>query len=42
MIKKLPLNGFKWSDPNKCTSEFTKNYDEEKNNKGYLLEIDIE
>ena len=41
MIKKLPLNGFKWSDPNKYTSEFIKNYDE-KNNKGYLLEVDIE
>ena len=24
MIKKLPLNGFKWSDPNKYTSEFIK------------------
>ena len=41
MIKKLPLNGFKWSDSNKYTSEFIKNYDEEKNNKGYLLEVDI-
>ena len=41
MIKKLPLNGFKWSDPNKYTSEFIKNYDEQ-SNKGYLLEVDIE
>ena len=37
MIKKLPLNGFKWSDPNKYTSKFIKNYDE-KSNKGYLFE----
>ena len=41
MIKKLPLNGFKWSDPKKCTSKFIKNYDDEKN-KGYLLQVDIE
>ena len=40
-LKKLPLNGFKWSDPKKYTSGFIKNYDDEKN-KGYLLEVDIE
>ena len=37
MVKKLPLNRFKWSDPKKYTSEFIKNHD-----KGYLLEVDIE
>ena len=42
MIKKLPLNGFKWPDPNKYTNEFIKNYDDGKFNKGYLLEVDIE
>ena len=42
MIKKLPLNGFKWSDPKKYTCELIKNYDDENSNKGYLLEVDIE
>ena len=42
MIKKLPLNGFKWSDLKKYTSEFIENYDEEKNNQGSLLEVYIE
>ena len=42
MIKKLPLNGFKWSDPKKYTCEFIKNHDDEKSNKGHLLEVDIE
>ena len=42
MIKKLPLNGFKWSDPKKYTSESIKNHDDEKSNKGYLFEVDIE
>ena len=42
MIRKLPLNNFKWSGPNKFTSEFIKNFDENKSNKGYLLEVDIE
>ena len=42
MIRKLPLNNFKWSAPNKFTSEFIKNFDENKSNKGYLLEVDIE
>ena len=42
MSRKLPLNNFKWSDQNKFTSEFIKNYDENKSDKGYLLEVDIE
>ena len=42
MIKKLPLNRFKWSAPKMYTSEFIKNHDDEKSNKGYLLEVDIE
>ena len=42
MIKKLPLDGFRWSDPNKYTSEFIKKYDYEIDNRGYLLEVDIE
>ena len=42
MIKELPLNGLKWSDPNKYTSEFIKNHDDEISNKGYLLEVDID
>ena len=41
MIKKLPLNGLKWSDPNKYTCEFVKHYDGEKSNKSYLLELNI-
>ena len=41
MTKKLPLNGFKWSDPNKYTSEFITNYNDQ-SSKGYLLEADIE
>ena len=40
MNKKLPLNNFKWSDQNKYTSEFIKNYDGE-SDKGYLLEVDV-
>ena len=42
MIKKLPLNGFKWSDPKKYTSEFFKNHDDEKSSEGYLLQVHIE
>ena len=42
MIKKLPLNGFKWSDPKSYTSEFIKNHDDGKSNKDYFLEVDIE
>ena len=42
MIKKLPLNGFKWSDSNIYTTEFIKNYDDDKSKKGYLLEVDVE
>ena len=41
MIKKLPLNGFKWSDPNMYTTKFIKNYNDE-SDKGYLLEVDAE
>ena len=40
MNKKLPLNNFKWSDPNKYTSGFIRNYDDE-SDKGYLLEVDV-
>ena len=42
VIKKLPLDRFKWSDPKSYTSEFIKYYKDEKCNKGYLLEVDIE
>ena len=41
MIRKLPLNGFKWSDSNICTTEFIKKFNDDKSNKGYLLEVDI-
>ena len=41
MNKKLPLDGFKWSDINIFTSDFIKNYDDE-GDKGYLLDVDIE
>ena len=45
MSKKLPVNGFKWTDSNETAEhvineEFIKNYNDN-NNKGYLLEVDV-
>ena len=40
MSKKLPVNGFKWFDNDKINEEFIKNYNE-KDKKGYILEVDI-
>ena len=40
MSKKLPVNGFKWTDSSKINEEFIKNYNEN-GNKGYILEVDI-
>ena len=38
--KKLPVNGFKWSDSDEINEEFIKNYNEN-DNKGYILEVDV-
>ena len=40
MSKKLPVNGFKWTDNDKINEEFIKNYSEN-DKKGYILEVDI-
>ena len=49
MSKKLPVNGFKWTDNNEAAEpsakhvineEFKKNYNEN-DKKGYILEVDI-
>ena len=40
MSKKLPVNGFKWTDINKINEEFIKNYNEN-DNLGYILEVDV-
>ena len=40
MSKKLPVNGFKWTDNDKINEEFIKNYNED-NNKCYILEVDV-
>ena len=40
MSKKLPVNGFKWTDNDIINEEFIKNYNE-KDKKGYILEVDI-
>ena len=40
MSKKLPVNGFKWTDNDEINEEFTKNYNES-DNKGYILEVDV-
>ena len=40
MSKKLPVNGFKWLGNDEINEEFIKNYNE-KDNKGYILEVDI-
>ena len=40
MSKKLPVNGFKWTDNNVINVDFIKNYDEN-NDKGYIFEVDV-
>ena len=40
MSKKLPVNGFKWTDNNIINEEFIKNYNES-DKKGYIFEVDI-
>ena len=40
MSKKLPVNGFKWTDSYEINEEFINNYNEN-NNKGYILEVDV-
>ena len=40
MSKKLPLNGFKWTDSDEINEEFIKNYNEN-DNKRYILEVDV-
>ena len=39
MSKKLPVNGFKWTNNNKINEEFIKNYNEN-DKKGYIFEVD--
>ena len=41
MNRKLPLDGCKWSDIDKFTSDFVKNYDDN-DDKRHLLEVDVE
>ena len=41
MSRKLPLDGYKWDNIDKFTSDFVKNYDDN-GDKGYLLEVDVE
>ena len=40
MSKKLPVNGFKWTDNDKINEEFIKNYNEN-DSKGYILEVEV-
>ena len=40
MSKKLPVNGFKWTDNNIINEDFIKNYNEN-DKKGYILEVDV-
>ena len=40
LSKKLPVNGFKWTDSDEINEEFIKNYNEN-DNKGYILEVDV-
>ena len=40
MSKKLPVNGFKWTDNYKINEEFIKNYNEN-DKKAYILEVDV-
>ena len=44
MCSKLPLKNYKWVDKpsEKITSQFILDYNEETNDTGYLLEVDIE
>ena len=42
MSQKLPINSFKWVKKLfRFDEEFIKNYDEN-NNKGYILEVDVQ
>ena len=46
MSKKLPVNGFKWTDTSETSTklvineDFIKNYDKN-NDKGYIFEVDV-
>ena len=40
MSKKLPVNGFKWTDNNKINEEYIENYNEN-DKKGYIFEVDV-
>ena len=40
MSKKLPVNGFKWTDNNKINEEFIKNYNKN-DKKRYIVEVDV-
>ena len=40
MSKKLPVNGFKWTDNDEINEDIIKNYNEN-DNKGYILEVDV-
>ena len=41
MSKKLPVNGFKWTDNDKINEEFIEN-NNENDEKGYIFEVDVE
>ena len=42
MSQRLPVNGFKWVEKLSRFNEiFLRNYDDENNNTGYFLEVDI-
>ena len=41
MSKKLPVNGFKWTDNNKINEKFIKNYNKN-DKKAYIFEVDVE
>ena len=40
MSKKLPVNGFKWTDNDKINEEFIKNYNKN-DKKGHIFEVDV-
>ena len=40
MSKKLPVNGFKWTDRDEVNEKFIKSYNEN-DNKGCILEVDV-
>ena len=40
MSKKLPVNGFKWTNIDEIKEEFIKNYNEN-DNKQYILEVEV-